>query len=87
MLHPIVRTLVKLILASLVLGVALSHFGITVDQLMHRTGLTGEQIEAYAQRGLAWSWPKLLLGSLVIVPVWFLLCLFRPPRRRGSSSD
>ena len=33
------------------------------------------------QRGWTWALPNLLLGSLVIVPVWFLLYLFRPPAR------
>ena len=87
MLHPFLRTLVKVVVASLVLGTALAHFGITVDQLMLKTGLTPEQLEDYARRGFAWAWPHLLLGSLIIVPVWFLFYLFRPPRRRSSSSS
>ncbi len=32
------------------------------------------------QRGWTWALPNLLLGSLVIVPVWFLLSL--PTARR-----
>jgi uncharacterized BrkB/YihY/UPF0761 family membrane protein len=85
MLHPFLRTLVKVAVASLVLGAIMAHFGITVDQLMQKTGLTAERIEDYARRGFAWAWPNLLLGSLVIVPIWFLLYLFLPPRRRSSS--
>jgi hypothetical protein len=87
MLHPFLRTLVKVAVASLVLGAIMAHFGITVDQLMQKTGLTAERIEDYARRGFAWAWPNVLLGSLVIVPIWFLLYLFLPPRRRSSSSD
>ncbi len=37
-----------------------------------------------AQRGMTWALPNLLLGSLIIVPVWFLIYLFRPP---GARSD
>ena len=87
MLHPFLRTLVKVAVASLVLGAIMAHFGITVDQLMQKTGLTAARIEDYARRGFAWAWPNVLLGSLVIVPIWFLLYLFLPPRRRSSSSD
>jgi uncharacterized BrkB/YihY/UPF0761 family membrane protein len=87
MLHPFLRTLVKVAVASLVLGAIMAHFGITVDQLMQKTGLSAERIEDYARRGFAWAWPNVLLGSLVIVPIWFLLYLFLPPRRRSSSSD
>jgi len=85
MLHPFLRTLVKVVVASMVLGAILAHFGITVDQLVHKTGLSAERIEDYARRGFAWAWPNVLLGSLVIVPVWFLIYLFRPPGQ--SSSD
>ena len=28
-----------------------------------------------------------LLGSLVILPVWFLAYLFRPPRRSSDRAD
>jgi hypothetical protein len=85
MLHPIVRTLVKVVVASLVAGAIMAHFGITVEQLMQKTGLSAERLEDYARRGFAWAWPNLLLGSLIIVPIWFLVYLFRPPRRRSSS--
>ena len=85
MLHPILRTLVKIVVASLVLGAILAHFGITADQLMHKTGLSVDRLEDYARKGFAWAWPHLLLGSLVIVPIWFLIYLFRPPGRRSSD--
>jgi hypothetical protein len=85
MLHPILQTLVKVVVASLVLGAILAHFGITTDQLMHKTGLSVDRLEDYARKGFAWAWPHLLLGSLVIVPIWFLIYLFRPPGRRSSD--
>jgi hypothetical protein len=84
MLHPFLRTLVKILVASLVVGVLLNHFGVTPDQLMKQFGLTRERVEELARQGLDWALPNVLLGSLVIVPVWFLLYLFRPP---GRSSD
>ena len=85
MLHATLRTLVKVAVASLVVGTILAHFGITADQLMKAFGLSTERIEDYAKQGFAWAWPNVLLGSLVIVPIWFLVYLFRPPGQ--SSSD
>jgi hypothetical protein len=84
MLHPFLRTLVKILAASLVLGAVLTHFGVTPDQLIHQFGFSRERLEELARQGLDWALPNVLLGSLVIVPVWFLLYLFRPP---GRSSD
>ena len=85
MLHPILRTLVKIALASLVLGAILTHFGITAEEVMRATGLSAERIEDYARKGFAWAWPNLLLGATVIVPVWFLIYLFRPPGHSRSE--
>ena len=85
MLNPLFRTLVKVAVASLVVGTILAHFGITADQLMTAFGLSRERLEEYARQGFAWAWPNVLLGSVVIVPVWFLIFLFRPPGK--SSSD
>ena len=85
MLHPILRTLVKVAVASLVVGTILGHFGITVEQLMREFGLSAERLEDYARQGFAWAWPNVLLGSLVIVPIWFLAYLFRPPGQSRSE--
>ena len=78
------RTLVKVLVASLIVGTILAHFGISTGELMKTAGLSPERIEELAREGFAWALPNLLLGSLVIVPVWFLFYLFRPP---GESRD
>ena len=46
--------------------------------------MTREQLEEMAQRGIAWAVPNLMLGAIVIVPVWFLIFLFRPPGARSE---
>jgi acetyl-CoA acetyltransferase len=86
MLHPILRTLVKVAVASLVVGTILAHFGITAEQLMREFGLSADRLQDYAKQGFAWALPNVLLGSLVIVPIWFLAYLFRPPGAGPSSS-
>jgi len=83
--HPILRTLIKVAVASLVVGTILAHFGITAEQLMKEFGLSAERIEDYARKGFAWALPNVLLGALVIVPIWFLLYLFRPPGQSRSE--
>ncbi len=84
MLHPFLRTLVKIAIASLVAGVILNHLGITPDELMRQLGISRERVEELARQGLAWALPNVALGAMVIVPVWFLVYLFRPP---GRSSE
>jgi hypothetical protein len=84
MLNRLTRTTVKVLIASLIVGTILAHFGIRTDELIKSAGLSPERIEDLAREGVAWALPNLLLGAMVIVPVWFLFYLFRPP---GESRD
>lgn len=84
MFPRVLQTLVKVAVASLIVGTILAHFGITAEQLFRDVGLTPERIAELGRRAFDWALPNVLLGSLVIVPIWFLVYLFRPP---GQSSD
>jgi hypothetical protein len=74
--------LVKVAVASLIVGTILAHFGISADQILKDMGVTPERLAELARQALAWALPNLLLGSLIIVPVWLLVFLFRPPGTR-----
>jgi hypothetical protein len=78
-MHAFLWTLVKVLVASLVAGVILNRFGITPDTLIRYSGITRERMEELARQGIDWALPNVMLGALVIVPVWFLIYLFRPP--------
>jgi hypothetical protein len=84
MVHGLVRTLVKVTVASLIVGTVLAHFGITAERLVREFGLSEDRMLELARQALTWALPNLLLGSLVIVPLWFLIYLLRPP---GASSE
>ena len=77
-------TLVKVAVASLIVGTVLAHFGITADQLLKDFGITPERLLELLRQGFAWALPNLLLGALIIVPVWLLVFLFRPPGQRSE---
>ena len=77
-------TLVKVAVASLIVGTILAHFGISADQILKDMGLTPERLAELARQALAWALPNLLLGALIIVPVWLLVFLFRPPGPRSE---
>ena len=84
MLGRLFATLVKVAVASLIVGTILQHFGITADQLLSELGLTPERLMELLRAGFAWALPNVLLGSLIIVPVWLVVFLFRPP---GTKSE
>jgi hypothetical protein len=79
MLHRLLGTVAKVAVASLIVGTILAHFGITLDMVMTETGLSPSRIEAILSRAFAWIWPNIALGALVIVPVWFVAAILRPP--------
>jgi acetyl-CoA acetyltransferase len=87
MLNPLFRTLVKVAVASLVVGTIMAHFGITAEQLMREVGLSTERIQEYARQGFAWAWPNVLLGSIVIIPIWFVVFCFARRARAVATSQ
>lgn len=84
MVQSLVRTLVKVAVASLIVGAILAHFGITIDMLMRDAGFSAERVEELARKGVAWALPNMVLGAVIIVPVWFIVFILRPP---GRSSE
>jgi hypothetical protein len=70
--------------ASLIIGTIMAHFGITPDQVLRESGLSQERLMELARQGFTWALPNLLLGAMVIVPIWFLIYLFHPPRPRSD---
>ncbi len=82
MFHGFFRTLVKITVASLVVGTLMNHFGVTTEHLLQQVGLTPERAVELTQQAMNWALPNLMLGALVIVPLWFVIFLFRPPRPR-----
>jgi hypothetical protein len=84
MVGRLVATLVKVAVASLIVGTILAHFGITADQILRDIGLTPERLMEWARQGFAWALPNLLLGAIIIVPIWLVVAIFRPPGQRNS---
>jgi hypothetical protein len=80
----LLHTVVKIAVASLIVGTILAHFGITVEALSAELGVSPERIGELLRQGVAWAAPNLVLGLVVIVPLWFLVYILRPP---GQSSD
>ncbi len=80
MVLRIFATLVKIVTASLIVGVMLSFLEITPQQVVAEFGVSPETIMSFVVRGIYWAVPHLVLGSIVIVPVWLIIYLFRPPR-------
>ncbi len=76
----LISTLVKIIIASLITGAVLTQLDLSAEQILAEMGLTPEAVMTWLQDGVSWAVPNIVLGSMVIVPVWLVVYLFRPPR-------
>jgi hypothetical protein len=77
----VLSALVKIGLASLITGAVLSALNMSAAELLAEIGLTPDRVFAALQEGAAWAIPNIVLGSLVIVPIWLVTYLLRPPPR------
>lgn len=70
----------KIALASLITGAGLSFFDLSAQQVLADLGMTQDRMVELAEHAAAWALPNVLLGSMIIVPVWIVVSLLRPPR-------
>ncbi|MFC7049134.1 DUF6460 domain-containing protein [Emcibacter nanhaiensis] len=63
----------KLIIASLFVGMALSYFDITPAELIEDLPETIGKIVDTAWSGIQWAADYVVLGAIVVVPVWLLM--------------
>ncbi len=75
-----ISTLVKIGIASLVVGAILTRLDLSADQILLELGFTPDTVMSWLERGIQWALPNIVLGSMVIIPVWLVVYLFRPPR-------
>lgn len=75
--------LAKLIVVSLITGALLSALDLSAESVLAHVGLTAERL-ALVESGLAWALPNIILGTMVILPIWFVVFLLTPPRGPGQ---
>ena len=70
----------KIALASLLCGALLSAFDLSAAEMLARVGMTPEHIAELVRKAFAWALPNMVLGSMIIVPLWAIAYMLRPPR-------
>ena len=53
---------------------------LSAEAILARVGLTPDKLLALFERGIQWAIPNIILGSMVILPIWTVVYLLRPPR-------
>ncbi|MCP5363616.1 MAG: integrase [Hyphomicrobiales bacterium] len=78
---PIVKTIVTLAVVSLVVGLLMGVFGIDPEDIYHVVSARiGDAFTGLTQ-AIGWAWGYIVLGAVVVVPVWLIIKLLGRWRR------
>ena len=78
-------TLVKLLIACLVVGVLLNMFGYTPEELVNAFPETVASIWGWVVDAGQKAGPYIILGAIVVIPIWLVMVVLRLARGRRSS--
>lgn len=80
-----VGTIIKLLIASLLVGLVMHWFGITPRNLIHNFGDSVVRIFGTLTSFIDWAVDYILVGAVIVVPIWLIVFLAdRAKRNRGS---
>ncbi len=76
------RTLFRLLLASFAVGLLLSAFDLRPEELLRNLDENLREIFEAAVDLVRWAIHYILLGAVIVAPIWLRLTLLRALRRR-----
>ena len=68
--------LLRLVLISIVVGIVLTAFGITPANLFDNIAMIGRRIYSMGFGAIEWMVRPLILGAMVVIPVWLIARMF-----------
>ena len=81
-----VGTIIKLLIASLLVGLVMHWFGITPRNLIHNFGDSVVRIFGTLTSFIDWAVDYILVGAVIVVPIWLIVFLVdRAKRSRGGG--
>ncbi len=76
-------TVFKLLLASFLVGLVLAFFDVTPREVLAWAGNLAREIAADFWGWVSWALSYVLIGAVVVVPVWAVFYFLRLLRRRS----
>jgi hypothetical protein len=80
--NNVTSTIVKIAVASLIVGFALTFFDITPQSLLENLGGTVKAIFELVLRFIRWAAEYILIGAVVVVPIWLAMWAWRKFRSK-----
>ena len=83
-----VSVILRLVILSLVVGIILSALGITPDNFFYSIRLLVRRLYDMGFGAVEWAFGYLLLGAMVVIPIWLIARLAGGSRAdRSGNSD
>ena len=86
-LPALLSTLIKLILVSFVVGWLLVQFDISPEDIFADFGTTVQRVYDAARGAIEWSAGYIVIGAVVVVPLWLISVLLDRLKGRRSAKD
>jgi uncharacterized protein DUF6460 len=80
--YQFLSTLFKIAVISLLVGAALSFINVSAEDILGSVGLSPVQLWIYLLDFWDWAVPNMILGAFIVVPIWVVIYLLRPPVNR-----
>jgi hypothetical protein len=77
---PFLSTFFKIAVISLLVGAGLSFVNITAQDILGSVGMSPLELWIYMLEFRDWAIPNMILGAFIVVPIWLVIYLIRPPR-------
>lgn len=81
-MYQFLSTVFKIAVISLLVGAALSFINVSAEDILGSVGLSPVQLWIYLLDFWDWAVPNMILGAFIVVPVWVVVYLLRPPINR-----
>lgn len=86
-LPKILSTLAKLAVLSFIVGWILVQFDISPEDIFDNFGETLRRIYDMATSAIEWSAGYIVIGAVIVIPIWLLSLLLGALKGRGRRSE
>ena len=76
-------TAVRILVLCLIVGMIISFFDISPEGMLGLLGSTVERIFLVISGVVQWAVPYVLVGAVVVIPIWVVVYIVRVARKRA----
>jgi ABC-type arginine/histidine transport system permease subunit len=81
--REMVGTVVKLLIASLIVGLVMAFLDVTPLGLIRNLGENFEKMFSAAVSAASWAITYIVMGAVIVVPIWLIFRVLGAKSRRG----